>query len=162
MTNITTAANAEFAIGTKADIDTSTDSAAISDFQNDTFAVVGEVESIGSFGDEISSVTFTALDDQRVRKFKGSRDAGTMDITVAFRATDTGQQDMQAAVEDETQDDFNFRVEINDKTSGGSNTVFYFSGKVMTNPVEVSSVDNIVRKTYSVAINTTVYEVLGS
>jgi len=162
MTNVTTAANAEFGIGTKAAIDESSDSAAISDFENDTYTAVGEVESIGNFGDEINSVTFTGLRDQRVRKFKGSRDAGTAEITVAFRATDSGQSSMQAAVDDETQDDFNFRVTINDGTSGGSNTVFYFSAKAMSDSVEVSSVDNIVRKTYSVAINTAIYEVEGS
>jgi len=162
MTNITTAANAEFGIGTKAAIDETSDSTAIADFENDTYSPVGEVESIGSFGDEISSVTFTGLRDQRVRKFKGSRDAGSVGLNVAFNVDDPGQVDLKNAADDETQADYNFRVTINDKSSGGSNTVFYFSGKVMSRNVEPSSVDNIVKATVNIAINSAIFQVDGS
>ncbi|TQE98653.1 MAG: hypothetical protein FKY71_12655, partial [Spiribacter salinus] len=76
---ISTAAGVTFGIGTTASIDESSTSSAITDFQADTYSLVGEVESIGEFGDQINPVTFTALDDQRVRKFKGSRDSGSID-----------------------------------------------------------------------------------
>jgi len=162
MTELTTAANADLAIGTQAAIDTSSDSAAITDFQNDTYQPVGEIETIPSFGDSINSVNFTAVGDARVRKFKGSRDAGSIELTLGFKVDDPGQVDLKAALDDESQDDFNFRATINDKTSGGSNTVFYFSGKVMSRNVEPSSVDNIVKATVNIAINSAIYQVDGS
>lgn len=162
MTNVSTAAGVAFAIGTTATIDESSSAAAITDFQNDTFKKVGEVESVPSFGDTINPVNFTALADQRVRKFKGSRDAGTIDIPVAFQVTNQGQADMKAALEDKTQDDYNFRVTFSDATGGGTNTVVYFRGKVMSRNIEAGSVDNIVRATYQIGINSPIYQVDGS
>lgn len=162
MTNISTGAGSKFAVGTTAAIDESSSAAAITDFQNDTFRNVAEVETIPEFGDTINPVTFTALADQRVRKFKGSRDAGSVDITAAFKATDQGQKDMRDALDATTQDDHNFRVTLNDGTSGGSSTVMYFRGKVMSRRVGAPGVDEMVRVTFSVALNTAIYQVDGS
>lgn len=162
MTNITTSANAEFAIGTTASIDTTDSTTAITDFETDSYEIVGEVESIPAFGDQVSAVNFTALSDNRVRKLKGSRDAGTIDLTVAFKVGDAGQVALKDALDDETQDDYNFRVEINDGTSAGSNTQVYFFGKVMSRSVEVGSADNVIRATVQVAINSAIYQVDGS
>lgn len=156
---VSTAAGVTFGIGTTASIDESTEANAISDFQNDTYSLVGEVESIGEVGDEVNPVNFTSLLDQRVRKFKGSRDAGSLPLTVGFDAGDTGQSELREALRRRTQDDNNFRIVLNDGTEGGSGTEIYFYGKVMSRKIEVSSVDNIVRATFSVAINSEGYQI---
>jgi hypothetical protein len=156
---VSTAAGVTFGIGTSASIDESSAAAAITDFQNDSYTAAGEVENIGEFGDSVNPVNFTALADNRVRKFKGSRDAGTMTLTLGFDSADSGQDALQAAADDDTQTDYNFRVVLNDGTSGGSGTELYFYGKVMGSPVEVSSVDNIVRRSVQIGINSPIYQV---
>jgi len=162
MTNITPGAGASFAIGTTQDVDFSTYSAALTDFQNDTYTDVGDIESIGDFGDEFTEVTFTGLSDRRTRKFKGSADAGNLSVTVAMNADQAGQQDLRNALEDATQDDYNFRVKFNDGTSGGSDTVEYLRGKVMSNSVSVSGANDIVTATFSVGLNEKPIRVVGS
>ena len=156
---VSTAAGVTFGIGTSASIDESSASAAITDFQNDSFDDVGEIESISEFGDSVNPVTFTALADQRVRKFKGSRDAGNMTLTLGFDSANAGQAALKDAADDDTQTDYNFRVVLNDGSAGGSGTELYFYGKVMGRPVEVSSVDNIVRATVQIGINSDIYQV---
>src|SRR5690606_15599883 len=56
-----------------------------------TYVEVGEVESVGDYGDEASDVSFTGLSDGRVRHLKGAFDAGVMSIVVGLDAGDAGQ-----------------------------------------------------------------------
>lgn len=156
---ITTGALSTFSIGTTTDIDTSSSSAAITDFQNDTFQDVGEVSSVASFGNQFNEVTFTALGDSRTRKFKGSQDAGTIEVQAAFDSGDSGQTAMDDAHDDDSNDTYNFRVVLNDaETSGGSGTAFYFFGKVMNRQVGDISNDNITQVTYTVAIDSDIFQ----
>ena len=140
------------------------DSAIISAYEADFAATgaveIGEIEDPGEFGDEFNPVTFTALADSRVRKLKGSADAGTQTMTVAFDAGDAGQDALRAAKQDTSQADYNFMVMLNDVTNGVSTpTVFYYSGKVMSRRIQPGQADNVVRASITVGINTAVFEV---
>lgn len=144
---VNTAAGATFAIGTKA---VATDAAS---YALDTYVIVGEVESIGEFGDEVSAATFTALADRRVRKFKGTYDAGDLSLTVAFDSSDAGQVALANALADEGSTDYNFKITFKD------GDVFYLSGKVMSRRISAGSVDEIVKATINIAIGTKVLEI---
>jgi len=144
---VNTAAGATFAIGTKAPATDATTYAA------DTYTIVGEVESIGEFGDEVSAATFTALADRRVRKFKGTYDAGGLSLTVAFDSSDAGQTALAAALADEGSVDYNFKITFED------GDVFYLSGKVMSRRISAGSADEIVKATINIAIGTKVLEI---
>ena len=103
------------------------------DYGTLTFINIGEVESIGEFGTEYNEVTFTALDNRRVRKFKGSYNPGTVALTVALDGADSGQQALDTALDSDA--DVAFEVTLQD------GTLRYFSGKVMSYTTNVSSVD---------------------
>lgn len=123
---------------------------------------VGEIEDLNEFGDEVNPVTFTALADSRVRKFKGSYDAGTMSITVGFDAGDTGQAALADALNDSTSTNYLFKIEYNDDPDDGANsapTRRFFGGKVMSMRENVGSVDNIIRATVNIGIDTEVLKV---
>jgi len=113
---------------------------------------IGEVESISEFGTEYNEVTFTALDNRRVRKFKGSYNPGTITVSVAISSDDVGQQDVEAALD--TDDDVAFGVVTQDGTAR------YFSGKVMSFTANISSVDNITMASVNIGINTDIIKVL--
>lgn len=119
---------------------------------------VGLVESVGEFGDESNAINFAALGDGRVRKSKGARDAGTMAIVVAYDSTDTGQTALETA--EGTNVNVAFRVTLPIKaTSGGTNEILYFVGMVMSKRNNVGNNDNIVRRTFNVAVNSAITRV---
>ncbi len=144
---INTAAGARFSIGTKT---IATDAAS---YALDTYVEVGEIENIGEFGDEVSAATFTALADRRVRKFKGTYDAGDISLAVGFDSGDAGQTALNAALKDEGSQDYNFKVLFEDGDT------FYFSGKVMSRRIAVGGAEDIVKANINIAIATAVVEV---
>lgn len=149
---VNTAAESTISIGT------TTSATNQSQFEADTYTAVGEVEDLGEFGDQASEVTFTALNNRRVRKFKGSFDAGTLTCVCGKDTADIGQDAMIAAFASDF--DYNFRVILNDKlTTSGTGTTLYFRGKVMSKQDNVGAVDNIVRQTFNIGINSAIIEV---
>lgn len=117
-----------------------------------TWAEVGLVESIGEYGDESSAVNFAVLGDGRQRKGKGARDAGTLAITCAHDGTDGGQQDLVDA--EASNVNYAFKVVLPNKLNAtGTNEIQYFRGLVMSKRLNVGNNDNIVRRTFNVAVN---------
>lgn len=149
---ISTAAGAQFFIGTSVIAEN------LSQFLTDVYVEVGEVEDLGEFGDESEIVTFASLADSRQRKLKGVRDAGVLPVTVGADDTDLGQDAMIAA-EGEVLD-FNFKVILNDKvTLGGTPSEHYFFGKVTSKRITVGTVNNVVRRTFNVGVNSAIITV---
>lgn len=155
--NLNTAAGCRFALGTKTAATTE------ADFKADTYVDVGEIEELGEFGDTFSSVTFTALADGRVRKYKGTADAGDMTLTVGLDNGDAGQNAIKAAHKDRTKGDYNIKITLNDgdptATPAVLPTTFYYRGKVMNNTVAPGAADNVVRRNITIGINSDVLEI---
>jgi hypothetical protein len=98
-----------------------------------------------------------------VRKLKGSRDNGTMELTVARDSADPGYAALIAA--EATSFGFNFKVELNDKPAVGAspkNSVFYYNALVASKKNAFGDADNIVSTTFSLAISGAIIEVLAS
>jgi hypothetical protein len=128
------------------------DAQALAVFEADSYVEIGEVENLGEFGDESQAVTFASLKDGRSRKFKGTRDAGTIPLVVGHDATDEGQLALVAA--EASPLDYNVKVVSNDAlTLGGQGSVDYFYGKVMSKRKTHGDVNNIVRGNYAIGIN---------
>jgi len=158
---VNTAQGARFYIGTTQSIDETSSVTALADFEADSYVEVGEVEDLGEFGDQSDEVNFTALGDGRVRKIKGPRNAGSMNLVVGSDSNDEGQDAMIAA-EAQTLD-YNFKVVANDAvTIGGNASVRYFRGKVMSKRENFGNASNVVRRTFAVGVNSAVYEVAAT
>lgn len=154
MPGLDTAAGSKFYIGP---VNTTAANAAA--YAALTYTEVGEVESIGEFGDQSNSVTFTALGDRRVKKFKGSRDAGTITVVIGHDSSDTGQTDLNAA--EATDNDYAIKIELDDAGTGSpsNNTTFYFRAKVMGVRTNPGDAENVVRITAEIAINSAIVKV---
>lgn len=123
-----------------------------------TYVQVKKVETLGDFGDTAQGVTFTALDDQRVEKTKGARDAGDMTLTVGFIAGDQGQAAMDAA--EATASNYVFKLVANDEPiNGTAPTTTYLYGLVSSNKRQYGAANNVVRIMYSIALNAAPIEV---
>lgn len=131
---------------------TSTAADSLAEFQAMTgWTEVGLVESIGAFGAKSNSVTFAALSDAYMRKQKGIRDAGDLTITVAHDPADTGQDAMEAA--EAASGGYAFKVTLPDSAS----TIKYLRGYVMGDPIDIGANGNVIKKTYTVAIDGAVF-----
>lgn len=151
--SINTGAGTRFFVGPilTADLPDS-DTAAMTLLSGLTYTEVGEVETIGDYGDEDADVSFTGLSDARVRHLKGASDAGTMDVTVGLDRGDAGQIAMAAAKASRSRYDYPFKVVYPD------GEVDYFAGKVMSDRKTNIANGDVVRRSYSVGINSEIYE----
>jgi hypothetical protein len=152
MADAITSSNARIFVGT---------TAAASDqsgFEADTYTQILGVTDIGEFGDAANEVTVDFLENGRTQKIKGQRNAGNLELVVAHRADDAGQDALITA--EGTTFDYNFYVELDDEDSGESTgTIFYFRAKVMSKRVTVGAADNIVSRTFTLGINSPIIEV---
>ena len=120
-----------------------------------SYVLVGEIEDLGELGDESSAVTFAAIGDGRIRKAKGARDAGQMDLVIGVDPLDAGQDALRAA--EATNFNYNFKVELPlapDETY--SQGYRYFRGLVMSQREAYGTNDNIMRMNVSIGVNTAV------
>lgn len=156
--NLNTAAGCLFQLGTKSGADTE------AEYKTDTYVNIGEIEDLGEFGDTFSAVNFTALGNGRVRKYKGTADAGDITLALGLDNSDAGQAALKVAHKDRSKGDYNCKITLNDgdpdATPPVAPTTFYFRGKVMNNTVAPGSADNVVRRNVTVAINSDIFEIL--
>lgn len=153
--SVTTATGSKLSIGPvpAASVDTASEYAALT-----PYVQVGEVEDLGEFGDESNSVEFTSINDSRVRKFKGARDAGTMEVVVGRDPLNAGQLALKAA--QKTKFEYAFKLEAADALSDDyTNSIYYFRGLVMSSRENYGGADNVVRTSYNIAINSEPLEV---
>lgn len=156
--NLNTAAGCRFSIGSKTGAETETE------YKADTYVEIGEIEDLGEFGDTFSNVTFTSLKDGRVRKYKGTADAGDLTLTVGLDNGDAGQNAVKTAHKDRSKGDYNIKITLNDGDPGATPalnpTTFYMRGKVMNNTVAPGAADNVVRRNITIGINSDILELV--
>lgn len=144
--------------GTKLYIGTTTAAETETEFLADTYVEIGEIESMGDFGDESNPVNFASLNDERMRKLKGTRDAGTLALVCGRDPLDTGQLALDAA--EETDYEYNFKVEYDDAPSAlYTPSLEFFRGLVMGRRTNVGNNDNVTRKNYNIAINSEIVDI---
>lgn len=116
---------------------------------------IGDVESIGDFGDEAQILTANTLQDERTWKGKGPRDAGTLVITVLDRPDDSGQ--VAAIAAEAAKFNYPFKIVLpNRLTVAGTDQIEYLIGLVTSKRLNVGDTSNIVRRVFNVAINSKV------
>ena len=151
---ITTASGTQVFIGpsvTQAEADTLAEFEAMSGWTQ-----IGEIESVGEFGDQANDVTFATLGDGRVRHAKGARDAGTMAIVCGHDPLDVGQAAVEQA--EQTKLNFAFKVVLPDQPAAGyTNTVFYLRGLVASRRKNIGSNDNVIRNNYNVLVSSELF-----
>lgn len=154
---IVTAALTKVSLGTTAAFTTATA------YAGDTWTPVNNLLDIGEAGSEAEVVTAKIVDQPYVKKVKGSRDNGTMELVVARDSADAGYAALVAA--EGTSFAYNFKVELADKPAAGAspkNSIFYFSAIVASRKNNFGDADNIVKTTFSLAISGAIIEVLAS
>lgn len=123
-----------------------------------TWTEIKNVTDGGEYGDQASIVTAAVLGDGRMQKAKGSRDAGTMNLVVLPKAADAGQDALVTA--EGTANTYPFKVVLpNRLTSGGTDGIDYFTGLVTSKRLSVGGNDNVIKQTFTIAIDSAVVTV---
>jgi hypothetical protein len=154
---ITTTANTKVSIGTTVAFTTAVA------YAGDTWTAIDNIMDVGEAGTEAEIVTAKFVNKAYVRKLKGSRDNGTMELVVARDSADPGYAALIAA--EATDFSYNIKVELNDKPAAGAspkNSIFYFNAIVASKKNAFNDADNIVQTTFSLAISGAIIEVLAS
>jgi hypothetical protein len=158
---VTATAYAKFYVGTiagaTATAAATTDAAELTAFEADTYVEVNETADLGEFGDEAEEIKFSSISDARVRKLKGIRDAGNLELTVHRTGSDAGQAALRTAKGDDHQR--TFKVVLNDAPPAGTPTTFYFRGLVMGGRTKMGEANNVVDEVFTIAINSAIVEV---
>lgn len=127
------------------------------DFTSQTWVEVKETEGLGSVGDTSEIISVKSLSAQRVRKVKGSRDAGTMEVVCSIDPADAGQIAVTAA--EKTIHNYAFRVVLNDAPVGGTPSERLFIAAVASAREQFDQADNVMKMNISLAVNSNVVRI---
>lgn len=110
----------------------------------DSYIEITEIQNMGDFGRMYEQINYSTLGDRNVRKFKGQRDDGNMELELGRKANDPGQAAMIVALD--TDQDYNFKATLNDDTdtTGSTPTTVYFKAKVMGYRTNVGGPNQVV------------------
>jgi hypothetical protein len=160
---IQTGANATFYIATTSGAVPANQAA----YEALTWVECEQTDALGTLGDTTADVNFTGLSDGRVQKLKGSSDAGTLDLSMAFNQDSlgsplTGQGYLLVASNDTSSDNYFFKRVLGDATTGsplGTGTTEYCSGLVGSFTIAVDSADSIVMLNSQIRVNSAIIRV---
>lgn len=124
------------------------------EFTAQTWTEVGLVESFGEFGRVFENVPFVSVAEGRTRKLKGSYNDGSTQFVLGQDLGDAGQLVLANAADDSDQDNFGFRIELNDApTSAGGPTTYFFRGLPISFRTQMGSANSVVKTTATVEVN---------
>ena len=115
-----------------------------------TYTTVGQIENFGNSGMTATVTEFTPVADATVQKFKGSKNYGTMSMTLGHLPGDAGQVILETAAESTSR----FSVKVTYPTGAGESTpeIRYFDVLVSKKENQDGAVDDVRKLMVDMAI----------
>lgn len=133
------------------------------DFTSQTWVEIKNLTNIGAFGDTSQEVTTQEVGRARDFRMKGTRNAGSMSLTMNINSSDPGQIALIAA--EKARNNYAFRIEFPDAPATGSAPVGsqrLFYGLVMSRPENLSGPNNFGTMDVSIGLNSNIVAVAAS
>lgn len=127
------------------------------DFTSQTWAQVNRLESIGTFGDTATEITFDDIGLNRTQKLKGTRNAGNLEMVAGIDYSDAGQIAVLAA--EKSIYDYAFKIEFNDAPEGGTPSQRLFIAKVMSAAEALDTANNVAKLNTTLGINSNIVRI---
>lgn len=128
-----------------------------------TYVKVCPLQNLGAFGTSFESVTFDDICTGLRTKIKGINDNGEMEVVAGYDDTDAGQIRLKLAVADTSTSNYHFKVTFPNKQNlTGTDSVFYFSGKVMSAVRTPGGASDVVTLNSTIGINSAIVEVVST
>jgi hypothetical protein len=116
-----------------------------------TYTVIGNVESLGAFGATNEVTNFQPLKGE-LQKYKGPRNSGAIQPSMAHDDSDAGQTLFRTAADDQSQKLYYFKVTYPD------GAMRHFGARVFGYPENVGGANTMLMANPSVEISTPVYK----
>lgn len=130
----------------------------LADFESVSPAIswveINPTENLGTVGDSNEVINFDAINLGRRQKLKGVADAGTMQVVCGNDPSNSGQQAVQAAQAEPST--YAFKLEFNDKSLSGTNSLRYFVAHVMSASETLDTANNVIKFNMTLGVNSNV------
>lgn len=123
-------------------------------FEALVFSDVGEVTNLGEFGASFSVVSYTSLSTAVVVKRKGSKNNGSLNMTIGRDPTDAGQALLKSG-----SDGANSSLVYSHRVTFNDGSIQYFTGQIFSYNTTVGEADSIVNASALVEIDNNIIEV---
>ncbi|MBV2144412.1 hypothetical protein KUG47_13000 [Falsochrobactrum sp. TDYN1] len=127
------------------------------DFTSQIWERINNLESIGTFGDTATEITFDDIGLNRTQKIKGTRNAGNLEMVTGIDYADAGQIALLAA--EKAIHDYAFKIEFNDAPAGGTPSQRMFIAKVMSAAEALDTANNVMKLNSTLGINSNIVRV---
>ena len=115
-----------------------------------SYTEIGMIESIGEFGPEANTGSFTPIGTGIAGKYMGTTDNGELSLTIAKTTVDTGLTELVSA--QKSDDPRAYKIELSDGTA------YTFNGLCRSCRVNVGSGDDAVKINAAIAITGAITE----
>ena len=131
----------------------------LTDFSGQTanWKQIRETEGLGSLGDTSEEISFATIDRPRTRRFKGVRNAGTLELVCGIDYADEGQLALLAA--EKSDEEYAFKIVLNDAPSGGTPSERYFVAMVGSAVEAFDQANNVMKLNASLWVNSNIVRV---
>ena len=119
-----------------------------------SFTDVGEVTNLGEFGANFNVVSYTSLATAVVVKRKGSKNNGSLNMTIGRDPTDAGQALLKSGA-----DGANSALVYSHKVLFTDGSIQYFTGQIFSYNTTVGEADSIINASALVEIDNNIIEV---
>lgn len=116
----------------------------------DDYLEIGEVTNFSEFGRVYQEIRHDAIGTRGTRKFKGTYDDGNITLQLGRDPSDVGQAAAILARDDD--EDYNFKITLNDEGVLGNPTTFTFKAKVMSYTTNIGGPNQVVGATMMLGI----------
>lgn len=119
---------------------------------------IGSVNSVSEFGDQSNMISYDSLPQKRIRKVKGSDDAGQLILSCGADPLDAGQLALSTARG--ARGNYAVKILLEDQASDDDlPSVFYFLAKVSGNRMAIGDANAVLTREFILEIDSPVLEV---
>lgn len=135
------------------------------EFTGQSWTEIKCLENLGTVGDTANEITFDGIncggDSGRTMRFKGTRNAGTMELIFGLDYSNAGQAALLAA-EANDNENFAFRIVLNDAPEGGTPSERLFAAVVGGAQEAYDSANSVVKLQASLWVNSNIVRINAS
>jgi hypothetical protein len=130
------------------------------EFSAQEWQEIGLIENFGEFGRVFELASFQAVKDGRTYKLKAGFNDGALNMGFGQDLSDAGQALLKTAAESSSQDNYGFRVELNDPPSTvGGPTTFFFRGLAMSFRTVMGAANAVIKANSNIEVNSPILAV---
>lgn len=124
---------------------------AASDFTSATYTELASLMTIGQYGDNVADVSYNLLRNGRTSHIAGLKDGGTVDLVLAYNASDAGQALISGTIYGSASNLWPIKIEFTD------GEVNYMTFAMLSNKVDVGDGSSLKTLTATIGISSEVF-----